>query len=91
MRSLPELKIETVWNAAEPFFGFHDKSQYRWGHLKRLGTQVWYPIKVFIWVVAEVNEKTFFRPTLANGRGFNSFVNLPFTLLSLFIKRLLFF
>ena len=73
------------------FFGFHDKIHYRWGHLKRVGTQVGYPIKDFIWVVAKINEQTFFRPTLADGRGFNSFVNLPFTLLSLFIRRLLVF
>ena len=60
------------------------------GQLKALGTQMGYAIGVLIWVDVELNDQTVFRSILENRSHFISFTNLPFTLLSRFIRRLLF-
>ena len=38
------------------------------GHLKRLGTQMGYPIGVLIWMVVENNDQTIFRSILLSRR-----------------------
>ena len=51
------------------------------GQLKTLGTPMGYPSRVFIWVVININDQTVFLSILASQKRFNSFTNLPFTLL----------
>ena len=59
--------------------------------LKNLGTLMGYPIGVITWVVAKSNDQTVFRQIWTGERTFNSFTNFPFTILSVFIKRVLLF
>ena len=59
--------------------------------LKNLGTLMGYPIGVITWVVVKSNDQTVFRQIWTGERTFNSFTNFPFTILSVFIKRVLLF
>ena len=58
--------------------------------LKKLGTLMGYPIGVFTWVVVKINGQTVFWQIWTGERTFNSFTNFPFTLLSIFVRVLLF-
>ena len=59
--------------------------------LKNLVTLMGYPIGVVAWVVVKSNDQTVFRQIWTGERTFNSFTNFPFTILSVFIKRVLLF
>ena len=50
-----------------------------------------YPIGVFTWVVVKINDQTVFTQIWTGERTFNSFTNFPFTLLSIFVRRVLLF